>query len=60
MTIVLQEMGAELLAAVSGEICGRDIEHGLGAGHALVVHAISRSRAGEQNGTGELGVGIEL
>ena len=59
-SLLLQEVGAELLAAVSGQICGSDIEHSLGAGHALGVHAASRSRAGEQYGTGELGVGIEL
>ena len=53
-------MGAELVTAVSGEISGRDIEHGLGAGHALVIHAERRSRAREQDGTGELGVGVEL
>ena len=57
---LLQEMSAELLTAVGGEICRSDIENGLGAGHALTVHPKSRSRAGDQHRPGELGVGVEL
>ena len=53
-------MGAEFVTTVGGEIRGRNIEHGLGAGHALIVHAERRSRAGEQDGAGELGIGVEL
>ena len=45
---------------MSGKVGWRDIEHGLGAGHTLGVHAVRRSRTGEQDGAGELGVGIEL
>ena len=53
-------MGAELVTAVSGEVSGRDIEHGLGAGHALVVHAERRSRAREQDGAGTEEIGEAL